>query len=83
MGFELLASLNGGRLKLYRGDDSAEYREFQRQAELTRVTYRANQTMNFFVDPNDGHGDYIMSAALLVRASKDAAPRAARGRVRE
>ncbi len=82
MGFDLLAAVNGGRLKLYRADGSAEYREFQRQAELTRVTYRANQTMNFFVDPNDGHDDYIVSAALLVRASKDAAPRAARGWVR-
>ena len=38
--------------------------------------------MNFFVDPNDGHDDYIVSAALLVRASQDAARRAARGRVR-
>ena len=83
LGFELLAAVNGRRLKLYAGDGSVEYREFQRQAELTRVTYRANQTMNFFVDANDGHDDYIVSAALVVHASKDAAPRTARGRVRE
>jgi phage FluMu gp28-like protein len=83
LGFDLLAAVNGGRLKIYRGDGSAEYGEFQRQAELARVTYRANQTMNFFVDPNDGHDDYLVGAALLVRASKDSAPRAARGRVRE
>jgi len=82
MGFDLLAAVNGGRLKIYRGDGSVEYREFARQADLARVTYRANQTMNFFVDPNDGHDDYVVSAALLVRAAKDIAPRAARGRVR-
>ncbi len=82
MGFDLLGAINGGRLKLYRGDDSPEYREFQRQAETARATFRANRTMNFFVDPNDGHDDYIISAALAVRASRDAAPRKASGRVR-
>jgi hypothetical protein len=82
LGFELLASINGGRLKLYRGDGSPDYREFQHQAELARVTYRANQTMNFFVDENDGHDDYIVSAALLVRASQGAERRVASGRVR-
>ncbi len=83
MGFDLLGAINGGRLKLYRGDGSVEYREFQRQTEAARATFRANRTMNFFVDANDGHDDYIISAALTVRASRDAAPRKASGRVRE
>lgn len=82
LGFELLAATNGGRLKLYRGDGSPEYREFQRQAELARVAYRANRTMNFFVDPSEGHDDYIVSAALAVRASQGAERRVASGRVR-
>jgi hypothetical protein len=82
LGFELLAATNGGRLKLYRGDGSPEYREFQRQAELARVAYRANRTMNFFVDPSEGHDDYVVSAALAVRASQGAQRRAASGRVR-
>ena len=82
LGFELLASINGGRLKLYRGDGSPEHREFQRQAEITRVAYRANHTMNFFVDPSEGHDDYIISAALAVRASQGAERRIASGRVR-
>ena len=34
-------------------------REFRRQAELARVAYRANRTMNFFVDERDGHDDYL------------------------
>ena len=82
LGFELLAAINGARLKLYRGDGSPEYAEFQRQAERARVTYRANRTVNFYVDEREGHDDYVVSAALLVRASQGAERRAASGRVR-
>ncbi|MDE3095676.1 MAG: hypothetical protein KGK07_06720 [Chloroflexota bacterium] len=81
LGFGLLAAVNGGRLKMYRGDGSAEQREFWRQCERARSTYRANRTMNFFVDPAEGHDDYLMSAALLVEASRDTPrPRVASGR---
>ncbi|MEX2245736.1 MAG: hypothetical protein WEC75_03525 [Dehalococcoidia bacterium] len=82
LGFDLIAAVDGGRLKMYRGDGSAESRAFRRQAELARVAYRANQTMNFYVDPADGHDDYLMSAALLVHASRGIRPRVAAGRVR-
>ena len=82
LGFGLLAAVNGGRLKAYRGDGSPEHREFWRQAELARVAYRANRTMNFFVDPADGHDDYLTSAALLVRAAAGQTRRVARGGVR-
>jgi len=82
LGFELLASINGSRLKLYRGDGSPEYREFQRQMEVARVAYRANRTMNFFVDPSEGHDDYVVSSGLAVRASQGAERRVASGRVR-
>jgi hypothetical protein len=80
MGFELLAAINGGRLKLYRADGSPEHGECARQCDLARATYRANQTMNFFVDAADGHDDYVTSMALLVRASRDQRPRRATGR---
>jgi hypothetical protein len=83
LGFDLLAAINGGRLKLYRADGSPEHRACSGECEMARVAYRANRTMNFFVDPADGHDDYVMSMALLVRASLDAAPRRARGRLRE
>ena len=82
-GYNLLAAVNGGRLKVYAGDGSAEYGEFRRQAEAARVAYRANQTMNFFVEPAEGHDDYLMSLALLVEAAASSRPRTARGRVRE
>jgi hypothetical protein len=83
LGFDLLASANGARLKMYRSDGSPEYGEFWRQCELARAAYRANETMNFFVEERDGHDDYVVSAALLVHASRDRTRRTARGRIRE
>ena len=83
LGYGLLAAANGGRLKLYAADSSLEHRHCWRELERAQVAYRANRTMNFFVAPAEGHDDYLMSLALLVEAGADAAPRAARGRVRE
>ncbi len=83
LGYGLLASTNGGRLKLYEGDGSLEYRQCRQELERARAVYRANRTMGFFVEPSEGHDDYLVSLALLVEAGSDAAPRAARGRVRE
>ncbi|MCH7697542.1 MAG: hypothetical protein IH865_01200 [Chloroflexi bacterium] len=82
LGYGLLAATNGGRLKLYAGDGSLESRHCRGELEQARAAYRANRTTNFFVDPADGHDDYLMSLALLVEAGSDAAPRTARGRVR-
>jgi hypothetical protein len=65
---------------MYVTDGSAECGEFWRQAERARVAYRANNTMNFFVAPEDGHDDYLMSAALLVQASRGQQRRVAVGR---
>jgi hypothetical protein len=83
LGYGLLAAVNGGRLKLYAQDGSPEYRQCRRELERARAVYRANRTMAFFVDAADGHDDYLSSLALLVEASADTAPRAARGRIRE
>ncbi len=82
LGYGLLAATNGGRLKLYAGDGSIESRHCRSELEEARATYRANRTMSFFVDPADGHDDYLMSLALLVEAGSDAAPRTSRVRIR-
>jgi hypothetical protein len=84
LGYGLLAVVNGGRLKTYAADGSAEYAEFWREIDAARVAYRAGQQMSFFVAPADGHDDYVMSLALVVEAAKEALPqpRVARGRVR-
>ena len=82
LGYNLLAAVNGGRLKMYAGDGEAEWAEFWRQMELARVAYRSGRTMSFFVDPSSGHDDYLMSLALVVEAAQelDPRPRVARGR---
>ena len=82
LGYNLLAAVNGGRLKVYAGDGSAEYRTLWQEVERARVSYRANRTMNFYVDPSEGHDDYLMSLALTVEAATGARPRTARGRLR-
>jgi len=83
LGYQLLAAVNGGRLKTYAQDGSLEHRCFWQEMERARVAYRPNRTMNFFVEPSQGHDDYLMSLALLVEAARDVRPRAARGRLRE
>jgi hypothetical protein len=52
LGFNLLATINSGRLKMYATDGSAEYQEFWVEMERARSQYRPNQTMNFYVDPS-------------------------------
>ncbi len=79
LGFNLLAAINSGQLKVYTGDGSAEYQEFCLEMEKARTQYRPNQTMNFFVDPSDGHDDFLMSLALVVEAGRGYVPRAAKG----
>lgn len=80
LGFNLLAEINSGGLKMYAADSSPEYREFWRQIERAKSCYRPSRTMDFYVDPADGHDDYLMSLALLVEAGRRYEPREARGK---
>ncbi len=79
LGFNLLAAINSGRLKMYAADASAEYREFWEEINLSRSYFRANQTLAFQVDPERGHDDFLMSLALMVEAGSGFTPRIARG----
>jgi len=79
LGFNLLATINSGRLKSYKGDGSEEYREFWFEMEKAKSQFRPSQTMNFYVDPSEGHDDFLMSLALLVEAGNQYVPRGARG----
>jgi hypothetical protein len=83
LGFGLLAAINSGRVKLYKPDGSDDYRELTYELERARSVYRPNQTLNFFVDPVEGHDDYLMSLALCVHAASMVAPKKATGSVRE
>ncbi|MCD6453580.1 MAG: hypothetical protein J7K77_04775 [Dehalococcoidales bacterium] len=79
LGFNLLAAINSGRLKMYAGDSSAEEQEFWREMERAKSQYHPNQTMSFGVDPIQGHDDFLMSLALLVKAATQYSPRNAKG----
>ncbi len=79
LGFSLLAAVNSGGVKMYRGDGSTEYREFWFEMETAKSQYRPSQTMNFYVEPARGHDDFLMSLALLVEAANHYQPRGARG----
>ncbi len=79
LGFNLLAAINSGRLKMHAGDGSTEYQQFWFEMEKAKSQYRPNQTMNFYVDPAQGHDDFLMSLALLVEAANQYTPRGARG----
>ena len=83
LGFNLLAAINSGRLKVYKGDGSEEEQEFWLEMERAKSQYRPSQTMNFYVDPAQGHDDFLISLALLVEAANQYEPKTAVGRVRE
>ncbi|MBN1691411.1 MAG: hypothetical protein JW901_10335 [Dehalococcoidia bacterium] len=80
LGFNFLAAVNSGRLKLYAGDGSDDYRELMFELGRARSVCRPNQTINFYVDPAEGHDDYLMSLALCVEAAAQIRPRKAVGR---
>lgn len=79
LAFGLLAAVNAGRLKMYAGADE-NAGEFWKQMELARSAIRPNLAMNFYVDPREGHDDYLMSLALAVHGAQGATPRQATGR---
>ena len=64
---------------MYASDSSPECQEFWLEIEGAKSHYRPNQTMNFYVDPSQGHDDFLMSLALVVAASEDYRPRTAKG----
>jgi hypothetical protein len=39
--------------------------------------------MNFYVDPQEGHDDFLVSLALAVQAARGLVPREAKGWLRE
>ncbi len=77
LGWDLLAAVNTGRLKMYADDGSPESRRFWDEARQARSAHLPGQTLNFFVPADKGHDDYLMSAALCVRAARAVATPAA------
>lgn len=80
LAYGLLGAVNAGRFKLYREDGSVECREFWEQASEARYAVGPNQSMDFYVPPDRGHDDFLMSAALAVEAASMVSVRRAVGR---
>jgi hypothetical protein len=83
LGFDLLAAINSGSLKMYVPDGSPEYQQLFLEAEKAKAHYRPSQTMDFYVDPSEGHDDFLMSLALVVQAAQDYTPKKAKGGLRD
>lgn len=82
LAYGFLGAVNAGRFKLYREDGSPECREFWHQVSQARYAVGANQTMDFYVPPERGHDDFLISAALAVEAAGTAGVRRAMGQRR-
>jgi hypothetical protein len=80
LGYALQAAAGSGRLRLYAGDGSAEFRGLWHQLESARARLRPNRLLAFDVDPADGHDDFLLSLALLVEAATGLTPLVATGR---
>lgn len=80
LGYDLMAAVNTGRVKVYARDGSSEWAEFWREMHQAKAQYRPNRTLNFYVEEPQGHDDFLSSLALLVEAARYL-PRVARGRV--
>ncbi len=70
LAYALLALINSGRLKLYTAQPAPRttYEECWRQLRLARYRLPAPDILDFYVDPGDGHDDYLISLALVCEA---------------
>jgi hypothetical protein len=74
LGYELLASINTGRLCTYTDDGSPQSREFWKEVSATRYELRTGEVIRWFVPESDGHDDFVVSLALCNHAAQLAAP---------
>lgn len=68
LGYDLLAAIGSGRLRMYADDGSAEYRALMEQVKSTKREVLPGQALRWETPAGEGHDDYISSLALVVRA---------------
>ena len=70
LAYQLLALINSARLKLYSHHSAPPAIITECQQQLHRARYRipAPNLLDFYVDPSEGHDDFLMSLALLTDA---------------
>ena len=67
LAYQLLALINSGRLKLYAPQHAPVeiYEETWQQMRRARYRLPAPEVLDIYVDPGDGHDDFLISLALL------------------
>jgi hypothetical protein len=70
----MLAAINTGRLAVYAGEDSAEWRQLWWEARHTRYQLKASERLSWAVPAHEGHDDFVVSLALCARAAENAPP---------
>jgi hypothetical protein len=67
LAYQLLALLNSSRLKLYDRQEAPSniYDECWKQLRQARYRLPAPEVLDMYVDPVDGHDDFLISLALL------------------
>ena len=67
LAYTLLALLNSGRLKLYAAQHAPQhiYQECWHQLRLARYRLPAPEVLDMYVEPTEGHDDFLISLALL------------------
>lgn len=68
LGYDLLAAVGAGRLRVYSDDGSEESGAFWREVALCKREMIAGQTLRWYVPAGEGHDDFVVSLALAVRA---------------
>ncbi len=70
LAYALLSLLNSGRLKLYahQGAPLGIVEEAWKQLRQARYRLPAPEVLDIYVDPADGHDDFLISLALLTEA---------------
>jgi hypothetical protein len=73
LGYQLLSAVNSGRLKLYTLDSAPARLSAECWQQLQQARYRlpAPEMIDMYVDPADGHDDFLISMALLTEAMND------------
>jgi hypothetical protein len=74
--FGLLSMINSDNLQLYRAQSGDELvhdtlAECMRQLQRARYRTHPNDQLEAYVDPADGHDDFLMSLALCCEATRD------------
>ena len=74
--YQLLGLINSARLKLYRQEDAPEpvFDECWKQLRLARYRIPGEHSMDMYLDPAEGHDDFLMSIALCTEAVRDLQP---------